>query len=474
MVTQNKKSQTMKIKIFLSIIFLVLQTQIKAVTESDSLKVPSFGKVYIFNRTKTPEVVIIMISGESDWKSKSQNFSENSLVVGVDLKQYYKTLKERTDDCYNVAADFVELATEVEKKYDFPDYKPPVLMGYSGGGTIVFGILAQARPGTFIGGISIGFNPHFELPKMLCQNNGLSESVDIPGKRYLFQPGERLGNPWIVIQNEADKANSYALVSDFISKTKNAELVTIPKEVKGTARRNDLLTEWKNAFSRLITRYEKDKPPVVNIDQVKNIPVVLTNSRIEDRKAPIALVVSGDGGWYSFEQLISDNMAKQGIPTIGLDSKKYFWKRRTPEETASDMDKVLNYYGKLWGRDKFVLIGYSLGAEIVPFIVNRLPEETKSRIESVVLLSPATTTDFEIHISNMLGMGNRQNVYHTIDEIIKAQSIPTLIIFGDGEKTEIPALLSKTSVVIRKIPGDHHYKFNLPLIMQTMKDNKAF
>jgi type IV secretory pathway VirJ component len=74
----------------------------------------------------------------------------------------------------------------------------------------------------------------------------------------------------------------------------------------------------------------------------------------------------------------------------------------------------------------------------------------------------------------MLGMGNRQNTYNTIDEIIKLQSIPTLIIFGDGEKTEIPALLSKTSVIIKKIPGDHHYKFNLPLIMQTLKDNKAF
>ena len=171
---------------------------------------------------------------------------------------------------------------------------------------------------------------------------------------------------------------------------------------------------------------------------------------------------------------IADNLAKQGIPTIGLDSKKYFWNRRTPEETASDIAKALNFYGKEWGREKFVLIGYSLGAEIVPFIVNRLPEEIKSKIESAVLLSPATTTDFEIHISNMLGMGNRQNTYNTIDEIIKMQSVPTLLIFGDGEKTEIPELLSGTSVTIRKIPGDHHYKFNLPLIMQTMKENKAF
>jgi type IV secretory pathway VirJ component len=234
------------------------------------------------------------------------------------------------------------------------------------------------------------------------------------------------------------------------------------------------MPQWKDAYTRLVARYEKEKPAKVDAGQVKNLPVVITNSKIQDRQAPVALLISGDGGWYGFEQSIADNLAKQGIPTVGLDSKKYFWRRRTPEETASDIAKALNYYGEEWGRTKFVLVGYSLGAEIVPFIVNRLPEETKSKVESVVLLSPATTTDFEIHISNMLGMGNRQNTYHTIDEIIKAQNIPTLIIFGDGEKTEIPALLSKTSVVIRKIPGDHHYKFNLPLIMQTMKDNKAF
>jgi type IV secretory pathway VirJ component len=74
----------------------------------------------------------------------------------------------------------------------------------------------------------------------------------------------------------------------------------------------------------------------------------------------------------------------------------------------------------------------------------------------------------------MLGMGNRQNTYNTTDEIIKMQNTPTLIIFGDGEKTQLPGLLSATKVIIRKIPGDHHYKFNLPLIMQTMRENKAF
>jgi type IV secretory pathway VirJ component len=461
------------------ILSMAIGSSYGAVVSRDSLNVPSFGKIYIYNKTTVPQNVIIMISGDAGWKSGmagiSQTFSEmNTLVIGVDILKYYKNLRQRTEECFNVAADFVQLATEVEKKYDFPDYQPPLIMGYSTGAALSYGILAQARPGTFIGGISVGFCPDIDLPKMLCQTYGLSEAVGIAGGKFLFKPDEKLGNPWIVLQGQDDKVCSYTFISDFVSKTKNAEIVALPKTGHGISKWSDIMPEWKDAFSRLIERYEKGKPPKVNLDDVKNLPLVITNSKIQNKDAPVALLVSGDGGWYGFEQQIADNLAKQGIPTVGLDSKKYFWKRRTPEVTSADIAKALSFYGKEWGREKFVLIGYSLGAEIVPFIVNGLPEEIKSNVESAVLLSPATTTDFEIHISNMLGMGNRQNTYNTINEIIKMQSIPTLIIFGDGEKTEIPGLLSGTSVTIRKLPGDHHYKFNLPLIMQTMKDNKAF
>lgn len=462
--------------ILLSVIFI---TECAAESSSDSVNVPVFGKVYVYNRTNTAENVIIMISGDAGWRSGvigfSQTFSEmNSLVIGVDILQYFKDLRLRSEDCYNVAADFVQLATAVEKKYDFPDYKPPVIMGYSSGATLVYGILAQARPGTFIGGISIGFCPDIELPKMLCEINGLTVKTDVPGKRYILQPDEELGNPWIVLNGKLDRICNYPDVVDFMAKTKEAELITLPKVGHGFSKWSDFMPQWKDAYSRLIAKYEKEKPPVVNIAEVKDLPVIITNSKTPDSNAPVALLISGDGGWYGFEQQIADNLAQRGIPTVGLDSKKYFWKRRTPEETALDIAKALNFYGKLWGREKFVLIGYSLGAELVPFILNRFPGDIKSKVQSAVLLSPAITTDFEIHISNMLGMGNRQNTYNTTDEIIKMQNTPTLIIFGEGEKTQLPELLNATKIVIRKIPGDHHYKFNLPLIMQTMRENKTF
>jgi hypothetical protein len=251
----------MKIKKILSfaltlfVILFTIQNSSGAVTSRDSLNVSSFGKVYIYNRTTTPQNVILMISGDGGWKSGvigfSQTFSEmNSLVIGVDILQYFKDLRERTDECYNVAADFVQLASLIEKKYDFPDYIPPVIMGYSSGATLVYGILAQERPGTFIGGISVGFCPDIELPKMLCEINGLTVTADVPGKRYILQPDDKLGYPWIVLNGKLDKICNYPAVVDFVSKTKGAELITLPKVGHGFSKWSDFMPQWKDAYSR--------------------------------------------------------------------------------------------------------------------------------------------------------------------------------------------------------------------------------
>lgn len=209
-------------------------------------------------------------------------------------------------------------------------------------------------------------------------------------------------------------------------------------------------------------------------DQLNNLPVVITKATKNISKAPVALLISGDGGWYKFEQTIADTLAKSGIPTIGLDCRKYFWIRKTPEGTAADMENLLNYYSKELGKENFLLIGYSQGAEIIPFIVTRLPEAMKRRISSAILLSPATTTDFEIHLTNMLGAGNRHNVYKVTDEINSMKGVPVLLIFGSKEKTELPGFFTGSDVKVRKIPGDHHYQSNVSLIVRTMKENIAF
>jgi type IV secretory pathway VirJ component len=216
------------------------------------------------------------------------------------------------------------------------------------------------------------------------------------------------------------------------------------------------------------------KESYISIQKFTHIPYNITKEKTQVINAPIVLLLSGDGGWFSFEQAIADKLGAYGISTIGIDSRKYFWSRKTPENTASDMAEILRYYGKEWGKTRFILMGYSLGAEIVPFLMTLFPENLKSNVLSVVMLSPAKTTDFEIHLSNMLDLGNRQNTYNVIEEIKKIQYINTICIYGDSEKSPIPELFKGTSIKFVFIPGDHHYHGNSTLIVKVMKENNAF
>jgi type IV secretory pathway VirJ component len=211
-----------------------------------------------------------------------------------------------------------------------------------------------------------------------------------------------------------------------------------------------------------------------NLQKLPDLPVIITTAKTVDPESPVAVIISGDGGWYKFEQAIADKLSLTGIPTIGLDTKKYFWNRRTPEETASDLAACIDHYNKDWRRKKFIFIGYSLGAEIVPFVINRLPDDIRSKVSMFILLSPAASTDFEIHISDMLGINNKHNTYKVIEEIDRIRTISALIIFGKDEKTNVPAMLTETPVKVVIIPGDHHYNHDTSLIVQTMKKNNAF
>ena len=476
----NKKHIISLRKIFFYFILLICLKDINGqVLERDSLTYPRFGKIFIYKQPGIPDNIIILISGDSGWKSEvveyAKSFADkNTIVIGVDISIYYSQLRPRREDCFLVAPDFVELATAVERKYSFAGYIPPVITGYASGATLVYGILAQARPDAFIGGISLGFSPDIELPKKLCQTNGLTENVTVLGKSYHLHPDSRLGNHWIVLQGEKDKISNYDSVAAFVKKTVDAELITLPETSHNFSKPADFMPQWKEAYNRILSKYLSAEVENIKTKEFTNISYNIIKEKIQVRNAPVALLFSGDGGWFGFEQNIAEKLGAYGIPTIGIDTRRYFWNRKTPEKTASDMAEMLNLYGNEWGKNRFIIIGYSQGAEIVPFLITHFPDELKLKVISAVMLSPATTTDFDVHITNMLGMGNWQNTYNVIDEINKMPKINALCIFGEGEKTIVPGLLKGTSVKISFIPGDHHYHGDAALIVKTMKDNNIF
>ena len=74
--------------------------------------------------------------------------------------------------------------------------------------------------------------------------------------------------------------------------------------------------------------------------------------------------------------MLAAEISKQGMPVIGLDSLRNFWKEHTPESTAADVDRIPRYCLTAWSKRAVLLMGFSQGADVMPFIVNRLPSAT--------------------------------------------------------------------------------------------------
>ncbi len=88
---------------------------------------------------------------------------------------------------------------------------------------------------------------------------------------------------------------------------------------------------------------------------------------------------------------------------MGWDSLRYFWTARTPDGVARDLDRTLRYYAAHWNRHRVLVIGYSQGADVLPFAVNRLPDTTRRMILTTTLLGLGRNAAFEFHLSNWVG-----------------------------------------------------------------------
>ena len=66
-------------------------------------------------------------------------------------------------------------------------------------------------------------------------------------------------------------------------------------------------------------------------------------------------------------------MQREGVSVIGIDALRYFWSEKTPQQIAHDLGRVMQTYGARWHTSHVALIGYSFGADVMPFAYNRLP-----------------------------------------------------------------------------------------------------
>jgi type IV secretory pathway VirJ component len=201
-----------------------------------------------------------------------------------------------------------------------------------------------------------------------------------------------------------------------------------------------------------------------SLQQADELPLIIIPSTVENT-GPVFFLISGDGGWTSFDNAFCELLAKKGIPVVGLDAKKYFWNVKSPEETSSVLVPVIEKYTKQWNRKAFILAGYSFGADLVPFIGNRLPEALKSSLSGLMLLSPDRFGDFEIHLTDMLSLGLAKRKYNIVEEVKKIKTPQVVCIFGQEEEAINIRSFKEAGSKISLLPGDHHYNKNVTALV---------
>ena len=418
-----------------------------------------FGKVTVYIPEGQPTSVALFLSGDGGWELGVVNMAHalaalGAVVIGVDIRQYFASLHRAAQrpgaPCQMIAADFEALSHQVQKEIGMSDYHVPVLVGYSSGATVAYATLVQSPPGTFAGALSLGFCADQDFAgAQLCPGAGLHYTQN-PQHELVLEPAHSLRQPWIAFQGQKDQVCNAHAADEFAAAVTGGDIVRLPLVGHGFGVERNWMPQFRDAYRRLSAHLEAAPERPADIGDLP-VQEVHASGNSQD----FALLLTGDGGWAGLDQELAARLAAQGVPTVGLNSLKYFWTERSADQTARDVARVLHHYLSAWNKQRVLLVGYSFGADVLPFVVNRLPAELRARIASVSLLGIDAHASFEVRISDWVG--NDAGGPPTRPELDMIGHVPVLCLYGEGEADSICPGLTQPGIEREQVGKGHHF-----------------
>ena len=152
-------------------------------------------------------------------------------------------------------------------------------------------------------------------------------------------------------------------------------------------------------------------------------------------ESTLVVLITGDGDWAEIDKGIAESLQRSGAAVVGLKARAYLQaKPRTPDVLARDVERVLRHYLPLWAREKVVLLGYSRGADFVPFVANRLSPDLRSRVALVGMFGMATSASFEFHWTDIVKDTKRASDLPVAPELARLRGMRMLCVYGSDEK----------------------------------------
>ncbi|MBZ9653432.1 virulence factor family protein [Phyllobacterium lublinensis] len=350
------------------------------------------------------------------------------LVLTVDLENWRKELDQDTGECTYFVSDLEGVAKEAQRMISVDAYMHPVVIGIGEGGVMSYASVADAPAATLAGAVAV--DPSSALKTKLPSCEGADYEA-VAGEGFSYSYDADLPNPATIVRETPDPDTKGPPSSGFF----------LAQEKIGATRSERLEIAANAAVDIAREDASEESLPIIDIP-AGNGPAKY-----------LAVFFSGDGGWRDIDKSVGDIIAKEGVHVIGVDSLRYFWTQRQPEDIAKDITRMVAKADPT-GRLPVSLLGYSFGANTIPFAWPYLSKQLQDRITLVGLIGTEETTPFQVSVGAWLGLGGDNEV---APAVAKLPSDRVLCVYGSQEDDTACTAPSLASVQKIELPGDHHY-----------------
>lgn len=424
---------------------------------SSSHSFAPFGTVHVERPAGDPRGVVLFLSDSNGVTANesaiARELARHGLLVAlVSTPDLMKNPDAWSKRCLNANYPLVDLSNDVQHHMGVKAYMKPVILGEGEGGTLAYVSLSQWANGSYQGVVSVGFAPEIASVKPWCTAPGFAAEHVKNGTAWRFAPNREIKLPWVALYAPTE-ATAVTTLAEAVPHARAAALPAVT-------------SQWPAPIVNAVTAMLPPPPARAQAGAlpVPDMPLTLVQARQSAANRDVmAIVYSGDGGWVGIDRDVAGQLADAGIPVVGVDSLAYFWTARTPAGAGRDLGQLIEAFSRHWNRPRVLLIGYSFGADVMPYMVGQLPAVTRTKIEKIAYLGLSSTADFQFHLSSWLDIGS-DNALPTIPAISHLRGMSMLCVRGEDEGDsacgQIPAGLAQQYLV----PGGHHFDRNAALL----------
>lgn len=418
---------------------------------------PTLGKIAVFRPSGAPRGLVIMLSDANGWSPSDEAVARRlsdagALVAGVSTPVFLHAL-DMQKGCVNANYAVIDLARDIQHRLKLSTYMKPMLMGRGAGAGLAYATLAAGPDGAYRAVVTMGFSPVLEGQAHWCKSGTLALSLQ-PRPRQIWRiaPAKSLPSDWVTIEPVARTSS----LAPFLVSARGGKLIPLDPA-------HDPVTQYAGAALPFLAPVPQPHAASRDTPLPDDLPITIVTDPAAPHTDKMAVLYSGDGGWVGLDKDVAAQLAKAGVPVVGIDSLSYFWSARNPAGAAVDLDAVIRGYSSHWRRPKVMLVGYSFGADVLPHIYAHLPQQTREKVSSMALMGLSPNADFQFHLSSWLNMETNDD-YPTIPAIARLRGLPMLCVRGQAETDSACPAIPKGVAQVVTVPGGHHFDRNAPLL----------